>query len=237
MKPPIIFTRMGSSSEITVPVKGPALTEGASVTYTTGKFGNAIQLGDGAAPANSIQIPAATIADGTYVTIEFWYKHNITFAAELVRCSILRATTATQGAFDCMIRPVSPWAIDLSFFETGIIYKRAEWDHADLSAVDTYFDLGGDWHHYAFTFDANAAQPFKFYKDGISKGAPDRETSGGSMSSVVLINEIQNVGTATGANESLCGIIDNLKVYDYIKTDFSDRYYERGGMNDQVMSL
>ena len=31
------------------------------------------------------------------------------------------------------------------------------------------------------------------------------------------------------------GLVDNFKVYDYEKTDFSDRFNERGSMNDQFI--
>jgi hypothetical protein len=31
------------------------------------------------------------------------------------------------------------------------------------------------------------------------------------------------------------GLVDNLKIWDYEKTDFSDRNYERSGCNDQIV--
>lgn len=33
----------------------------------------------------------------------------------------------------------------------------------------------------------------------------------------------------------LIGLYDNFKVYDYAKTNFKDRYNERGGVRDQLL--
>jgi hypothetical protein len=68
-----------------------------------------------------------------------------------------------------------------------------------------------------------------FINGAMVSSSANAPTTGASHTFAIL-----SVNNGTFA---LNGNMDNIKIYDYAKTDFSDRFNERGGMNDQIIMM
>lgn len=223
----IFWNRLGNTQETTNSEIGPNLVEGSSVTYTIGKFGNGFLVGNtGTIGVETIGLPAGTIGLNKF-TIEFQYKHTVSFTGITNQLRGLFGTSVvTGGRVGIGLRTRS----DINNFNTVMLVSNGiaqfvviEHFFLDLTAQDTFFDLGGSFHHYTLTFDSNAigtsGAKLKFYKDGVL--VPPFLEPNNDIMPAGLINGSSIVfghGGTTAPNSTMCGIMDNLKISNYSKT-------------------
>ena len=87
-------------------------------------------------------------------------------------------------------------------------------------------DLGPDWDDRVFT-----------YVNGTPTGTLDLTEVGSptpAMMKSAVVNDLQ-VSNNTASKASTI-YINNLKYFNYTKTDFSDRFQKRAGLNDQIVN-
>ena len=110
-------------------------------------------------------------------------------------------------------------------------YTYHSWDIGQsLAAVDSFWEQGNGWHHYALVVNnyASTADRMKIYKNNVdldlsyTKTYPYDNPTGTPLPAYSSHIVGANVGAST--DDCCYGIIDNIKVYDYAKTDFSDSF-------------
>ncbi len=139
-------------------------------------------------------------------TIEFWLKYNHA-KADMGNKYFLRGGVV---------------GINFQFW-IGSIYP----DIQNGNKIQSQFVLpdynANDIVHWGTIFDMTATPKVRFFYNGNE----------------ISVNGIWYGGDWTGSNTNLstqgeAGWIENLKIYEYAKTNFDDRFNERGGMNDIV---
>lgn len=228
-KPPVQLCRLGSTNQVTVPVIGSAGTEGASVTYTTGYFGNGMNSN-----GNNKHVTFPNTADqytGSAGAYEMWIKP--------VGWSITNGQASAGNHFLYQIVGDANNFVEFDITTSGLLlryYTSGTFYGFGASQITpASFDLAdGVWGHVAVVW--NTA--------GINGGSNTIEFCFNGSVAASTTNALSIAsGMATfylgvyGLSPGLLywdGVIDNFKIYDYDKTDFSDRGNERGGLNDQV---
>lgn len=231
----VLWNKINSAASVNNSIIGANLTAGGSMSFTTGKYNNGFQVGaTGNGAAYGMQLPANSIDDIGVITYEFWYKHDVSFSGTANYARFFHFST-DSGAYNHFFVRSDSYKIYINIWDgpsPATNYETAEWNFASMNALDAYFELasaGGDgaFHHYAIVIDKDATQVFTFYKDGVSLGAPDTTTSGGTIPDPLPQTELIYIGVHQSAtNQGMCGIMDNLKIWNYVKTDFTDRFNE-----------
>ena len=213
----VLWNKLGSTTEVQnseIGVNG--IIMGTS-SFQACQFGNGFVRQQ--ALNDYIKFPSA-LATANQYTIEFW--------------------TSFSGAVPSSISPALPvYMVTYSNFnQTFYGDLRVSSDGqitASLSPTRTTYSViyrwyGYSWpanekHHMAFVFDktASAGNRIKFYFDGVLQTGPTL-----SMDNTWTCNQAVNViagvtmPSFTGSDVTL----DNLKIYQGVKTDFSDRFTE-----------
>ena len=187
-------------------VIGPAFTvlEGEP-TFEDGVFGKAVSF-DG-----SSTIMAPFKVPGDIFTIEFfmyWSSENDTNPRRFL------CTNHYASAGAIMLRDV--WG-SLEFFVTNADGS----DYVDLCRFVPSTDIEDDWHHFAVTYDGTTV---RVYIDNV---LIDSDTLDGPCD---FISSIYLGSSEPGFGENFIGMIDNIKVFNIEKTDFSDRFTEMSGL-------
>lgn len=233
-KPPIFWDRMEGSTTKEV-INNIAPTTHGTVDYTTGYFGNGVRCdsnGEGI-DYNGWASNFNSFIDSAF-TIEFYVQttYNVINGTHDIGDGSVRyffwASVNTSNFIQLQIS-----AAHMGFF------GRYNGTNRFLVSTDASLDWSaGDWVHLACVADASGidggANTMQLYFNGSQVGSLSTGlgTTSGTYAEWII-------GTVTGyaANSHVNGIIDNLKIYDYAKTDFSDRYRERGGMNDGIVII
>lgn len=230
MKPPVIWNRLYDSNVF--PAIGPSWTLGdAGTAFETGYF-----TGSGALHADT-----AASNEGAYVevndvisnneagTIEFWWYKPGTVAGYM--CCL--GDTGVSGEFEILMRE-SGGNVHFFIFKRGGSPSQKYIDYNKAPA-----DIDNGWNHVAFVWDrsgiSGGSNTCRIYLNG------SQETSSNAVIEAYnfpypypfTIGNAYNGGIATvpAVNSYFC----NLKIYDYAKTDFNDRFDERGGIQDLLI--
>jgi hypothetical protein len=213
LKPPVYYNRAGSDGDWAIPVIGLASTKSGTPTYEAVKFGNGTRIGS----ADYHTVSDIAIGSTAY-TLEFWTKP----VADQATNSYIFHWVTGAGKISYETQQYSG-QLRIGQVDSGGGY--------DVLYYFTPTWTAGEVWHCAMVFNsgAGAGNRCKLYKNGVEISADSTpQDNTWSDSNLTLLPKDNYSGGNTWA-------IDNIKIYDYAKTDFSDRFNERSGLNDQTM--
>lgn len=226
MSDPILFCKLENSSLIST--IGSNGTWVGTSDHVTGIFGNAAKIDDlDEFPQFTINTSAWTFQKGT---IEWWQKTTWSVTNALHSPN----SGYANGYYGLLRMSDGSRNWNLGSFGTGYgIGIEAVNFSPNFSWYNTSSDLdwtANVWNRFAIVFDSagigGGANKVQMYINGTLAGSTTSMWSN-SFSGDVLI-QIGNRNYAGADRQSFNGIIDNIKIYDYAKTDFDDMLWEDG---------
>jgi hypothetical protein len=224
---PIVKSYMNSDAGILRPVKGAGAINSASRTYGPSFFNGLEALYKPhiiAAAARDVFSGVAFNGKGTVeVIIKFnsWSFSGTAFTGTAGDREIIAFPNISGGAGNFYF----------TFGSSGLIFDYYGPNFTRLAYTTGTF-AADVWHHLAITFDHSlGANAMKMYHDGLLVA------EGNTIAQVARTDELTIMQTAELANRGFDGWMAVCNVYDYAKTDFSDRFQLRAGMNDQRLVI
>jgi hypothetical protein len=232
-KEPIVKCRLGSLQQIQVPVKFTTGRVDNTVTHQAAVFGNGAYCGTARRNRIVFDSGADILPHSGRYTISFWANFNFSMTNGV-------ASSGTQLMFGLLEDGGVKNTWDFVSFQTTYSYWSTT---VNGSTTQTRLDSptgltfsSGTWYHIAFVCD----------KDGIDGGSDvqriylDNSILWNSTAALsydatdtiktFVFGSYDDTSTSTSAGSNT--YLDNMSLYDYAKTDFSDRFNERDGMND-----
>ena len=216
------WSKLEDAGDVTSPETGPAGTEDGSPDYAACKFNNGICVNANAEgyyfPNNPTVITAATKG-----AVEFWIKTDYNVAnglpADAAHHMLVVYNPAGSAQFWCYINS-----------DNGIGMLR----DPDTGSGDrvTVFDTTSDWTagdlvHLAFVWDAAAgfdeSKTMAVYVNGVQTASTTT-----ALGTFTDTTDDVYVGEQDSQINPMDSIMDNIKIHDTTKTDFTDRDYEDG---------
>jgi len=219
-----LWNRLGSDYEVAHSEVGPGGFWQGTPAYEAGEFGNAVRR---IRADQNFPYFENAMGQANVFTVEFWAKTpgsmpdpngSIEDNYNLFTLSNPSDETSFMAAIGTRVAQMNFGISDNTWYTNGhhyiVLYR---WSDCAWGA--------NEWHHFAFVID-NAAGPanrVKFYFDGaqqsISQVCDDNPwTKDMPMKLSVGIRDMAEYG--------LDMAVDNIKMYSYAKTDFSDRFQE-----------
>ncbi len=196
----ILWNKMGSIEEVQNSAVGPkGNIQGAIDAYPPGVFGNAAHV-RGSAGLVYFDIPYLQNKHlGTDpFTFEFWAKS---------------ATVNQSGGF--IMDQLSQGTMMIRFTQHNASTMQAA---IPAAFPNIHHQWDTEYHHYAIVFEANGRSTF--YIDAAVKARSDNtESIGKAFSPRIVLSGEWNLTDGYDWN----GYIDNVKAWNYAKTDFNDR--------------
>ncbi len=230
-KPPTYYNRLHDDTSTTQPVLGTAGSITGTVLYAPAEFGNGVYSTH---ESNHIVVPQ--LPNGDKGSVEFWVKFR--------ESSTLLPAGISRTFIFCGDQLVTGYPFIFIYYRKVLGTARIIFGLFDGTNYILNFNYVTTWNlgdtfHIALCWD----------KDGIDGSAKTAIAyiDGSEVSSSVASFS----GVVFGGNTYICvyrssipdfrgysySIIDNLKIHDYAKTDFSGRDEERDGLNDQVILI
>ena len=216
-KNPIFWSRLESDADIAKNPFGPSCTR-TSGAYASAIFGNGFN--------SSANLHVVDMDSGVVMVrkgcIETWFIPGIDSSAVGTEAALFAELGLSSNYF-CLrfVQATSIWQA-----RSGILAGN-NWCE---SSIDTY--TAGDKIHMAMVWDydgiGGGSDTMRIYKNGVEIGNSTLSVTERTGSTIMRL------GSDYGGVREADGIIDNLKIWDYAKIDFSDRYRERAGCNDMV---
>ena len=189
--------------------KGPDPVEyNPPTTYASAKFGLGVDCGTG----NSVARPYLVFPSAWYLdqsTVEFWVKPTYGSGSIGVTHNLMYQVYTSGN--EIRIATDGFWVI-ISGYAYYIFQIDETWSSGDLIHIAVTLDVS-----------AGATAKIKFYCNGVS------QTFSSIYSGYDNVWPVGYDDIEVGGYYSPDCIIDNIKVFDYIKTDFSDRFVEGFG--------
>jgi len=225
-KQPILWCRLGSATELVQPPVGPVWTNVNNATYVSNKFGNGLYCASSQVYAKSTLTSSFTTEKGC---IECWVKLNYALINSDIQVNgvyIFSVATSIGGTDRIYILP---WG------DNNKIYAFVGGAFAAFGG--TSLNLGAnELAHWALVWDRSGIngtlEKVQLYVNGAKLGGTTTSPTYYDLNNNVFV--AGNIASQA-QQYPIYGSLDNLKWYDYAKTDFRDRFNERGGMNDQII--
>lgn len=213
----VLHNKLGSNTEVSNSVVGANGTIVSNAIFKPGKFGNGFYISN---DNDYITFPPSTLSDWSKFTAEMWLKPD---------WSMIGGTSTSDGIDHSpflMHEGSSLDYISLYFHQNGVIIFALNADSGNCAVYEDTLDITAEqWYHYAIVADINGiagtSDKMRLYIDGNMIKAISEYYVPGSFIIYVGIYDPANPD-----NLEFEGIIDNLKIYNYAKTDFSDRNSE-----------
>jgi hypothetical protein len=221
-KKPILWNRLGSDTQAFNSPLGPNLTKEGNSAYTTGQFGNGYQ---GGGSSDALSFPANDIWNNNQVgTTELWWKP--TAGWDTGGSGIIAIGDTVSDAYHRIFANNGDSNVWFEFSISG--GSRYLWRKNPMTNFSA-----GTWYHLAIVWDANgidgSSDKSRNYIDGVIDSTDSTAIPNDTFGNSLNESAIGNIDSRT---LPLIGVVDNIKCYDYAKTDFNDRFNERGGLND-----
>ncbi|MBL8994017.1 MAG: hypothetical protein JNM63_11800 [Spirochaetia bacterium] len=206
---PILWSKLGSDSEISNSQIGSNLTRVGSVSYKSGTFGNGAEF---TGTTSHLWLPS-TVAKPTNGAVEFWF----TTYFDKTNIAQIKALIDTDGSGG-----LAQNRLALCWDQTGVINFFA-FNPGALTVTSPSFSSNRSF-HFALVWDAagisGSSDTVRLYLDGSLLA-----------SGTTAINQSPNysqlyIGHHAASFGNADGIMDNLKIWNYAKTNFSDRFAE-----------
>jgi hypothetical protein len=218
-KPPQAWYRLG---DINPTIGSYALTNNGSVSFASdGKFGKCATFNGGNYLSSSSHVwPTGKMC------IEYWVYDTGAAGTRGHICSKLYATGNSYSYF-----AIREWSGKLQIYviTTGASGWNANAGFLDLNTITWGASQKNTWMHVAVVIDYNGSTTSTVY---VYFNNVLQNNGGTTVSGTFAFSNEINFGNYYGGY--LSGALDNVKIYDYPKRDFSDRFQERGGMNDFI---
>lgn len=227
----LFWNRLGDASQVTDSAIGPDAIYKGGGRFGAGVFGGAFFAG--AQEDARIQVPKQGAINGSAGTIEFWGRLD-GFPATIgsdYRPFFILDETEDRDDFSAAIG----FGENNGIGGGGLVGRVS--GHGTASGEFGYWeyddilpDGGENWHHYALVWDA----------DGVDAIAGDRQVAlfvDGKLASAQWDTYLPLDLHTTPVDDTLLSLLynsgadgvaamDNLKIWDHAKTDFSDRFVE-----------
>ena len=207
------WSKAGSDSNWLSPEVGSSLVKTGTPTYETGKFGNALIGATGNLWSGDI---SNYLSDNLRGTMECWVKFTtFSFSPGFIIWTVGSSTYPV-----IMIRQETNLIRFAAYITGGATYLSTTYSTSGMST--------GTWYHLAFSWDG-AGIPGAGGKtcigwiDGVEV-----------VSAITTFNatgfedsqKLQIANSSSDTSQYIHGTVDNVKVHNYAKTDFSDREIE-----------
>jgi len=236
-KSPLIWNKLGSSAEVNVSEIGYNLTPvGGSAVFQSVKFGNGFKY-EGF--PYGFEMPAVNLTAGT---IEFWIKHDNVQPANQDNQDII-GDGGGSASFPS-------WRIYWAGGATDVFVISLYIDAENYLYIDPSYSQVG-WtepnqvQHWVITWDtqgragnvATGSDYVNLYVDGREVEYQWDGVNGVVPYSSLNANtgDVVSFAFSRNSNNYNCDVtFENLRVYDYAKTDFSDRFLENNSVRSET---
>lgn len=220
MAEPILFNTINSSFDVSHSIIGINGVETGSPSYVAAMFENGIDV-----DANGKYIDFAFVPSNIIGTMACWFKPHYNAASPPAYDAQIIGYQGVGDRFslDHFFTPSSRFRVvfPISGGGVNVIFATTSFSADDLI-------------HLAMTWNSSGidgtSDTIRLYVNGIDVASAITALGTTSQTHVRL-------GNHGGNNRYADGVIDNFKAYNYDKIDFSDRFNERGGMNDQTILI
>jgi uncharacterized protein YcfL len=226
----VLWNKLGSVDEVTHSLAGPNLTFSGNATdnivFESAKYDNGFRS---ESRWRGVEVPAASL-DPNRGCYEMWFKSQMTrpVAYQRGRAQWLDQSAAGAGGFMQLVwDDATPYGglnneIDVYIGDTDMTNA--------LGQVGFTAEIGR-LYHIALVWDANGidgtGDTVRIYIDGTLCASTTQTYNPIAGAGVGNIGRIQN--TTPGWDDCYGKLtFDNLKIWNYPKIDFSDRFYENG---------
>ena len=228
----LLWNKLGSLAEVTNSEYGPNLIPAPALLFREGKFGNGLYVPqiDAIRSVHTPYSPRNVIPLDAF-NIEFWYKRTHDDESE-AQAFIDRAVNDTKGTVQI---GQSTGYVGRWWLNVGIRDNNGNWVgqyHYDLGSRENWeiFYPKNEWIHIGVSHDAGwpAGQRIKIFRNGVELSGLVVDLDMGNMGHLGQygLNGF-SIGSLTSWERwGMGGIMDNIKVWNYAKTDFSDRINE-----------
>jgi hypothetical protein len=225
----IFWNKLGSFEEVTNSEIGPNLFPGSGMIFKLGKYGNGVYIPQyyGIRSVHSPYSPRYVIPLWSF-SIEFWYKRTI---SDWEGYSFISGAYEDNGKgivdFTGHKNYVGMWNLLLTVSNnSGNWISRHTIDLQNEQKFSEFFPKN-EWVHIAISHDAAwpVGKRMKLFRNGVELAGFTMDFDEGNMSHVgeYGVGGFRIGNFVAWDTWGASGIIDNLKIYNYPKTDFSDR--------------
>ena len=209
----VFHTKAGSDAEWTSPVVGTSATKVGTPTYSTGKFGDGT---DGVASAMWRKNPIDYFANNDRGSIGFWYVPGSGFTG--LNNWLVYWRPGSGGDPEIQIRFLGT-SFNVAFSRTGV----TDYFNSSVTA-STYFTVGVPA-HIGFSWDISGigagSNKFEVYVDNSLIMSSSSSFVSANWAVSDSISGFLNNGVI--ATNYLRGVMDNIKIYDVARQDWSDK--------------
>jgi hypothetical protein len=231
----ILWNKLGSVDEVQHSAVGPNGHIVGTVLFEPSQHGNgfrsAPRTGDPNVPDNFVRFHLPKL--GSQGTIEFWYHPNwmdwgVGHVIDLIQYGVPENPGSVVQALQ-----FNDWQ------NRGSVWARDDSSSSKIAVEYFYPSSDPQWStaapiHLAYTWDASADKKVVFYINGEPSGSGYFDSNPDFLWPFVETRYLY-VGSRMYSGDwyrhnwepNVDGIIDNIKVWDYAKTDFSDRFKDR----------
>ena len=212
----VFWNKMGSLSEMQNSMVGPALIPGTAGTYVEGRFGGAVHNVRAGARTERARIPSGLVYLDSFA-VEFWIKKD----SGVVNGLGSMITMNENGQVMHIQQRAGYAGAYRTFVEIGaggstILYQI---EHGTLAGCDEFLPPNV-WVHLAVSVNSSnpAGERIRLYRNGVLQSMSVAQDA--ILPHALLNGNPYILASWAWDNDGFDGSMDNLKFYNYAKTDF-----------------
>ncbi|WP_157966006.1 HYR domain-containing protein [Cognataquiflexum aquatile] len=237
----ILWNKLGSQEEVTNSAYGPDLLPGSGMLFEEGEYGNGlyVPMVQGVRSVHSPYTPRNIVPLGSF-SIEFWYKrtHDDEHDGHSFVSGGYEDNEKGTVDFTALSGYVGWWWLyGIVRGNDGQLVGRYKYDLITQENWEAFFPKN-EWIHLAFSHDATwpVGNRIKIFRNGVELEGVDGEFDTGYMGHVGQYGDAGfRIGNFVAWDTwGAGGVMDNIKLWNYPKTDFSDRFEEFSSTGDYI---
>jgi uncharacterized delta-60 repeat protein len=237
----ILWNKLGSQEEVTNSAYGPDLLPGSGMLFEEGEYGNGlyVPMVQGVRSVHSPYTPRNIVPLGSF-SIEFWYKrtHDDEHDGHSFVSGAYEDNEKGTVDFTALSGYVGWWWLyGIVRGNDGQLVGRYKYDLITQENWEAFFPKN-EWIHLAFSHDATwpVGNRIKIFRNGVELEGVDGEFDTGYMGHVGQYGDAGfRIGNFVAWDTwGAGGVMDNIKLWNYPKTDFSDRFEEFSSTGDYI---